>query len=45
MARAKVGEKAPHFDMASTKEIKTLKANVKLEDYSGRWVALFFWRR
>ena len=29
--------------MASTKNLKTLKENVKLEEYAGRWVALFFY--
>jgi len=40
---AKVGQKAPNFDMASTKNIEKLNENVKLEDYKGKWVALIFY--
>jgi peroxiredoxin (alkyl hydroperoxide reductase subunit C) len=43
MAIAKVGEKAPVFNMPSTKNIKTLDENVRSEDYAGRWVALLFY--
>lgn len=38
-----VGKKAPDFDMPSTKDIKTLKENVKLSDYKGKWLILFFY--
>ncbi|MGB8509693.1 MAG: peroxiredoxin [Pyrinomonadaceae bacterium] len=40
---AKVGQKAPDFDMASTKNIEKLNENVKLSDYSGKWVVLLFY--
>jgi peroxiredoxin (alkyl hydroperoxide reductase subunit C) len=43
MAIAKVGEQAPTFDMQSTKNMKTLDVNVKLSDYAGKWVVLFFY--
>lgn len=38
-----VGKKAPDFDMPSTKDMKTLKENVKLSDYKGKWLILFFY--
>jgi peroxiredoxin (alkyl hydroperoxide reductase subunit C) len=38
-----VGKKAPDFDMPSTKDMKTLKENVKLSDYKGKWLVLFFY--
>ncbi|MGQ9897810.1 MAG: peroxiredoxin [Acidobacteriota bacterium] len=38
-----VGQPAPNFDMASTKNIDTLKERVKLEDYRGKWLVLFFY--
>src|SRR5271169_960032 len=38
-----VGKKAPDFDMPSTKDMKALKENVKLSDYKGKWVVLFFY--
>ncbi|MFV0387836.1 MAG: peroxiredoxin [Pyrinomonadaceae bacterium] len=41
--KAKVGEPAPGFDMASTKNIETLAENVKLEDYKGKWTVLIFY--
>ena len=44
MPRAKVGEKAPDFDMPSTKNLKTLDENVRLADYSGRWAVLLMVR-
>ena len=43
MASAKVGEKAPLFDMPSTKDLKNLKENVSSGEYAGRWVVLFFY--
>ncbi len=38
-----VGQPAPSFDMASTKDLTTLKERVKLEDYRGTWLVLFFY--
>lgn len=38
-----VGKRAPDFDMPSTKDLKTLKENVKLADYKGKWLVLFFY--
>jgi len=43
MERAMVGQPAPDFDMASTKNIETLKENVKLSDYKGKWLVLLFY--
>lgn len=40
---AKVGEPAPDFNMASTKNIETLAENVKLSDYRGKWVIMLFY--
>ncbi len=40
---AKVGQKAPDFDMPSTKNIEKLNENVKLSDYAGQWVVLLFY--
>ena len=40
---AKVGQTAPDFDMPSTKDIETLKENVKLSDYKGKWLILLFY--
>jgi peroxiredoxin (alkyl hydroperoxide reductase subunit C) len=40
---AKVGKPAPDFDMPSTKNIETLKENVKLADYRGKWLILLFY--
>jgi len=41
--RAQVGQPAPDFEMASTKNIQKLDENVKLSDYRGRWLALLFY--
>ena len=41
--KAMVGQPAPDFDMASTKNIEKLNEGVKLEDYKGRWVVLLFY--
>src|SRR3954462_13101148 len=38
-----VGKKAPDFDMPSTKDLKGLKENVKLSDYRGKWLVLYFY--
>jgi peroxiredoxin 2/4 len=40
---AKVGQPAPDFDLPSTKNIETLKENVKLSDYKGKWLILLFY--
>src|SRR5436305_14218173 len=40
---AKVGKPAPDFDMPSTKNMETLKENVKLADYKGKWLILLFY--
>ena len=40
---AKVGQPAPDFNLPSTKDIETLKENVKLSDYKGKWLILFFY--
>jgi peroxiredoxin (alkyl hydroperoxide reductase subunit C) len=40
---AKVGKPAPDFNMPSTKDIDTLKENVKLTDYKGKWLILLFY--
>ncbi len=40
---AKVGKPAPDFNMPSTKNIETLKENVKLSDYKGKWLILLFY--
>ncbi len=41
--KAMVGQPAPDFDMASTKNIEKLNENVKLADYRGKWVVLLFY--
>jgi len=38
-----VGQPAPDFDMLSTKNMDTLEERVKLADYSGRWLVMFFY--
>lgn len=40
---AKVGQPAPDFDMASTKNVEKLNENVKLSDYKGKWLVLLFY--
>ncbi len=40
---AKVGQPAPDFNMASTKNLETLAENVKLSDYAGKWLILMFY--
>src|SRR2546423_1679453 len=40
---AKVGQPAPDFDMASTKNIEKLNENVRLSDYKGKWLVLLFY--
>ena len=41
--KAFVGRPAPDFTMASTKNLRTLEESVKLADYRGRWLLLFFY--
>lgn len=41
--KAMVGQQAPDFNMASTKNIEKLNENVKLADYKGRWLVLLFY--
>ncbi|MDQ3819464.1 MAG: peroxiredoxin [Acidobacteriota bacterium] len=41
--KAMVGQPAPDFDMASTKNLEKLNENVKLSDYRGRWLVLLFY--
>ena len=40
---AKVGQPAPDFDMASTKNIEKLNENVRFSDYKGKWLVLLFY--
>jgi peroxiredoxin (alkyl hydroperoxide reductase subunit C) len=42
-AVAKVGSPAPDFTMASTKNMEKLDQPVKLSDYSGKWLVMFFY--
>lgn len=41
--KAMVGQPAPDFDMASTKNLEKLNENVKFSDYSGQWLVLLFY--
>src|SRR6266571_1158041 len=41
--KAMVGQPSPDFEMASTKNIEKLNENVKLSDYSGKWLVLVFY--
>lgn len=38
-----VGQQAPDFDLLSTKNMDTLEEHVKLSDYRGRWLVMFFY--
>lgn len=38
-----VGRPAPDFDMLSTKDLQKLDQRVRLADYRGKWLVLFFW--
>jgi peroxiredoxin (alkyl hydroperoxide reductase subunit C) len=38
-----VGKRAPDFDMPSTKDMKSLKENVRLNDYKGKFLIMFFY--
>jgi peroxiredoxin (alkyl hydroperoxide reductase subunit C) len=37
-----VGRPAPDFDMPSTKNLETLDERVRLSDYRGKWLVMFF---
>jgi peroxiredoxin 2/4 len=41
--KAMVGQPAPDFEMASTRNLEKLDQNVKLADYKGKWVVLLFY--
>lgn len=41
--KAMVGQPAPNFDMASTKNVEKLNENVKLSDYKAKWLVLLFY--
>ncbi len=41
--KAMVGQPAPDFNMASTKNIQKLNENVKLSDYRGKWLVMLFY--
>src|SRR5829696_916282 len=41
--RAMVGQPAPDFEMASTRNIEKLNEPVRLSDYQGKWVVLVFY--
>ncbi|GGE29634.1 peroxiredoxin [Marinithermofilum abyssi] len=43
MATRLVRLPAPDFDIPSTKNLSTLNDNVKLSDYQGKWLVLFFY--
>lgn len=43
IAFAKIGQPAPDFNLPSTKNMETLKENVKLSDYKGKWLVLLFY--
>jgi peroxiredoxin (alkyl hydroperoxide reductase subunit C) len=38
-----VGKRAPDFDMPSTKDMKSIKENVRLSDFKGKFLVLFFY--
>lgn len=40
---ALVGKKAPEFTMKTTKDLETLEHTVRLADYEGKWLVLFFY--
>jgi peroxiredoxin 2/4 len=41
--RAQVGQPAPDFEMASTKNIEKLNEKISLSDYKGKWLVLLFY--
>ena len=38
-----VGKPAPYFELESTKNLETLDEKVRLSDYEGKWLILFFY--
>jgi peroxiredoxin 2/4 len=42
-SKAFVGQRAPDFTMASTKNLQTLEDPVSLADYQGKWLVLLFY--
>ncbi len=42
-SKAFVGQRAPDFTMASTKNLQTLEEPVSLADYQGKWLVLLFY--
>ena len=43
MDKAMVGQPAPDFEMASTKNIEKLNEPVRLSDYRGKWLVMVFY--
>lgn len=43
MQTARIGTPAPQFRMPSTRNLETLKDDVSLHDYQGKWLVLFFY--
>jgi peroxiredoxin 2/4 len=41
--KAQIGQPAPDFDMASTRNIENLNENVKLSDSRGKWAVVLFY--
>jgi peroxiredoxin (alkyl hydroperoxide reductase subunit C) len=41
--KAQVGQPAPDFEMASTRNIEKLNEPVKLSDYRGKWLVMVFY--
>lgn len=41
--KAQVGQPAPDFEMASTKNLEKLNEPVKLSDYRGKWLVVMFY--
>ncbi len=38
-----VGSKAPDFEMLSTRNLQTLDQRVRMSDYRGKWLVMFFY--
>ncbi|WP_054951330.1 peroxiredoxin [Numidum massiliense] len=43
MSKRLVGLPAPDFEMESTKDLENLETPVRLSDYKGKWLVLFFY--
>ncbi|MBA4542999.1 peroxiredoxin [Thermoactinomyces daqus] len=43
MNKRTVGLPAPDFDLLSTKDLSSLNERIKLRDYQGKWLLLFFY--